>query len=64
MKTKKQMKQEIKNWILGQPNWEIKTGLILDKIGREYVHVLNLWDGGENYKMTIEEFYAEYNNKF
>lgn len=59
MKTTKEMKKEIKNYIESKPNHDINTYSHVSKIGRLYVHILDL-SSLKIEKIEIEDFYNEY----
>ena len=59
MKTIKEIKTEIRNKYNAIPEKQISAGLLLNKIGRKYVSILNLYSS-EIEKLEIEEFYNIY----
>jgi len=54
------LRKEIKEIVKGWPNWQISAGLHVDKIGVKYVRIVNTWQGGKNFKMTLDDFYHCY----
>ena len=58
--SKSEMRKEIKSYMSGKPNYDVRTALHVTKIGRDYVHMISLYEGSKPEKMTIEDFYNEY----
>jgi hypothetical protein len=54
------LRKKIKEIVKGWPNGQISAGLNVDKVGVKYVHVINSWQGGKNFKMTLDDFYHYY----
>ena len=54
-----EMRNEIKSWLKGVPSWTFRE-MMVDKIGRDYVHTLSLYEGSKIEKVTIEEFYDNF----
>lgn len=59
-KAMKNLRSEIRLVVAGWPNSQISAGLYVNSIGIKYVNVLNTWEGGNNFKMTLDEFYHCY----
>lgn len=57
---KSEMRNEIKSYMSGKPNYDVRTALHVTKIGRDYVHMISLYEGSKPEKMNIEDFYNEY----
>jgi hypothetical protein len=53
----KNIRKEIKETVMGWPNWEVSTGLLVDKVGNKYVRIINCWGNGSNFKITLDDFY-------
>lgn len=56
----KNLRSEIKAVVAGWPNKQISAGLYVNSVGVKYVNVLNTWEDGKNFKMTLDEFYHCY----
>lgn len=56
----KNLRKEIKETVVGWSNWQISAGFNVDKVGTKYVSIINSWQGGKNFKMTLDEFYHCY----
>lgn len=57
---KSEMIKEIKSYMSGKPNYDVRSSLHVSKIGRDYVHVISLYEGSKPEKIAIEDFYNEY----
>lgn len=55
-KTKKEMRQAIKDMVAGLPGREYQKAVI-GKIGRDYIHFVSLYEGSPTGKVTIEDFF-------
>ena len=58
--TKSKMRNEIKSYMSGKPNYDVRTALHVTKIGRDYVHMISLYEGSKPEKINIEDFYNDY----
>ena len=59
MKNLKEMKSEIRDKYNAIPERQVSSGLLLDKIGRKYISILNLYDS-QIEKIEIADFYNQY----
>lgn len=59
MKTRQEMRQEVKAYLAGLPEGQINTG-VYATCGTKYVTLVNTWETTTTSKITIEEFYKEY----
>lgn len=50
----------IRDYLRAKPNWEYRTRQYVLSIGREYVHLLNIWNGRpQTSRQTIYDFYDD-----
>ena len=56
----KNLKTEIKNIVAGWPGRQLTAGFIVGGIGYKYVSIINQWQNGKDFKMTLQDFYDVY----
>ena len=57
---KSEMKKEIESYMSGKPNYDVRQTLHVFKIGRDYIHMISLYEGSRPFKVTIDNFYNDY----
>jgi hypothetical protein len=60
MKTNKELRKEIINYVAGYPNHDIGTALHVSKVGTKYVTLVSLYNGCPTEKITLQDFYNDY----
>ena len=60
MKTTKEMKKEIKDYMSVKPNYDLNQTTHVSKIGTKYITLVSLCEGCRKSKISIEKFYNRY----
>ena len=49
-------RKKIVGWLAGLQEREVKPGVVVEKVGKIYVHIQTMWTGGKDNKLTFDEF--------
>lgn len=49
-------REDIKDFVARKPEAEIEAGIFVRQVGTKWVHMLNTWARGSNYKIALSEF--------